>query len=99
MIMVFAVAAHATLTGILAPVRTWLGEFVIDLGQSATLSAVFGNAVIPAAPLVALLLLVALRSGVSWTQLALGALIGALIPLAWVGTGYVLFDEFDPIGL
>ena len=80
-ILVFAVAAHATLKGILAPARKWLGEFAIDLGQPATLSAVFGNAVIPAVLLSALLLLVALRSGASWTQFAMGALIGVLIPL------------------
>lgn len=98
-ILVFAVAAHATLKGVLAPARTWLGEFSIDLGQPATLAAMFGNAVIPAALLVALLLVVVLRSGASWAQLAMGALIGALIPIAWVGTGYILYDEFDPISL
>ncbi|MDN5789086.1 YeeE/YedE thiosulfate transporter family protein, partial [Pseudorhodobacter sp.] len=30
-------------------------------------------------------------------SVALGVLIGALVPLAWVGTGFVLLDEFDPI--
>ena len=30
---------------------------------------------------------------------ALAALIGLLVPLAWVGTGYVLYDDFDPIAM
>jgi uncharacterized protein len=38
-----------------------------------------------------------LRSGASWRVLTLGALIGLLVPLAWVGTGLVLQDDFDPI--
>ncbi len=59
----------------------------------------FGNAILPAAVIIALLLVVVFRSGASWTQLAMGALIGALVPLAWVGTSDVLFYEFDPIAL
>ena len=98
-ILIFAEAAHATLKGVLAPARTWLGGFAIDLGQPATLSALFGSAIVPAVLIVAILVFVAVRSGVSWTQLAMGALIGSLIPIAWVGTGYVLHDEFDPIAL
>ena len=27
------------------------------------------------------------------------AVIGLLAPLAWVGTGFILFDEFDPIAM
>ncbi len=46
-----------------------------------------------------LALLVVLRARVSPLMLAGGALIGALVPLAWVGTGVVLYDEFDAIPL
>ena len=34
-----------------------------------------------------------------WILLALAALLGALVPLGWVGTGFVLYDDFDPIAL
>ena len=98
-ILIFDVAAHATLKGVLAPARTWLGGFAIDLGQPATLSALFGSAIVPALLIVAVLVFVVVRSGASWMQLAMGALIGSLIPISWVGTGYVLHDEFDPIAL
>src|SRR5690606_16574250 len=32
-------------------------------------------------------------------QLVMAAGIGLLVPLAWVGTGFILFDAFDPIAL
>ena len=46
--------------------------------------------------LVAALLLVALRSGAGPAALFGAAALGALVPAAWVGTGFVLLDEFDP---
>jgi uncharacterized membrane protein YedE/YeeE len=94
-LLVFAFVAHATLKGILAPVRTTLGAVSLRL-DAVTLP---GHAIIWTALIVAGALMVALRSGASKRDLLLGALIGALVPAAWVGTGYVLFDEFDPIAL
>lgn len=32
-------------------------------------------------------------------MLGLAALLGLLVPLGWVGTGFVLFDDFDPIAM
>jgi len=43
--------------------------------------------------------LAAWRFSARGRDLALGALIGLLVPLAWISTGYVLFDEFDPIAM
>jgi uncharacterized protein len=41
--------------------------------------------------------MVALRSGARPLHLGLAALLGLLVPAAWVGTGFVLVDDFDPI--
>jgi hypothetical protein len=41
----------------------------------------------------------ALRSGNRPGMLLLAALLGALVPLGWVGTGFVLYDDFDPIAM
>ena len=92
-IVVAALAAQATLQGALAPVRVALGAVTVPLG------ALPGAAWLWAAVIVALALLVVLRSGASWALLAGGAVIGLLVPVAWVGTGFVLYDEFDPIAL
>lgn len=93
-ILVAAVAAHATLQGALAPLRVALGSVTVPLG-----GALPGAGWLWAAVIAALALLVVLRARVSPLMLLGGALIGALVPLAWVGTGYVLFDEFDAIPL
>ncbi len=91
--LVFAFVAHATLKGVLAPVRVWINSFTVPL-ESAALPgpALFWTVVIALASLV-----FALRSGTRPSRLLLAALLGALVPLAWVGTGYVLYDDFDPV--
>lgn len=98
-LLVFALVAHATLKGVLAPVRTTLGAQTIPLGEMTSLAALPGGAALWSALIAAGALLFALRSGNRWNMLAGGALIGLLVPAAWVGTGYVLLDEFDPIAM
>ncbi len=98
-LVLFAITAHATLKGVLAPVRTTLGSFTLPLGDAVSLAALPGGALFWTAIVVATALAVALRSGAKASHLGLAALIGLLVPAAWVGTGYVLFDDFDPIAL
>ncbi len=94
-LVVFAIVAHATLKGILAPIRTTLGSVTVSL-QNATLP---GNPLIWAGVVAVAALAIALRSENRARTLIGGALIGALVPLGWVGTGFILMDDFDPIAL
>jgi len=96
-LIVFAITAHATLKGVLAPVRTTLGSVTLPLGDAVSLATLPGGALIWTALLAATALLVALRSGAQPLHLGLAVLLGLLVPAAWVGTGFVLLDEFDPI--
>lgn len=96
---IFAVVAHATLKGVLAPVRTTLGGVTLPLGDYASLAALPGGALFWAGVIGVAGLAFAITSGARPATLILGALIGALVPLAWVGTGYILLDEFDPIAM
>ncbi|MFV1440497.1 MULTISPECIES: YeeE/YedE family protein [unclassified Phaeobacter] len=98
-IVTFAIVAHATLKGVLAPLRSWIGGVTVPIGDFASLTALPGGALTGAGLIVAAALVIALRSGNHPLMLAGGAAIGALVPLAWVGTGYVLYDEFDPIAM
>lgn len=91
-IVVFAITAHMTLKGLLAPMTAWLGGLTVPLGQG-TLPLAFGGLLALAA------LAYAARSGAGARMLAGGALVGLLIPLGWVGTGFILHDEFDPIAM
>ncbi|MEP2718792.1 YeeE/YedE family protein [Pseudophaeobacter sp.] len=98
-ILVFAIVAHATLKGVLAPLRGLLSGYTLPLGDYATLAALPGGAAFWSTVIALPALWLALRSQNSGPALLGGALIGALVPLAWVTTGYVLFDEFDPIAM
>ena len=94
-ILVFALTAHATLKGVLSPLRTGLGSFTIALENAA----LPGNPLLWTALIAVAALALILRSGAGLPRLLGGALIGALVPLAWVGTGFVLYDDFDPIAM
>lgn len=94
-LIVFAITAHATLKGVLAPLRTSLGSVTLTLENAALPS----NALIWTGLIALAALFFALRSGNRAGTLMLAALIGLLVPLAWVGTGYVLYDDFDPIAM
>lgn len=98
-LIVFAAVAHATLKGALAPVRTSLASATVDLGSAASLAAWPGGPLLWSSAIALALLAVALRSGARPSALLMGSLIGALAPLGWLGTGYLLKDEFDPIAL
>lgn len=92
-VLVAAAFAQATLQGALAPVRMGLASVTVPLSGLPGAGWIWG------AVIAALALLVVLRSRVTPALLAGGALIGALVPLGWVGTGYVLYDDFDAIPL
>ncbi|NNL74634.1 MAG: YeeE/YedE family protein [Silicimonas sp.] len=98
-IATFAIVAHATLKGVLATVRTSLGSVTVATGDAALLSGLPGGAVVWGGLSVAVIVAIVLRSGARRRDLGLAALIGALVPLGWVGTGFLLYDDFDPIAL
>ncbi len=96
---VFAIAAHAAIKGVLAPVRTALGDITVDLGTAVSLAALPGGAALWSALIASGALAYALRSGNRAPMLILAALLGLLVPAGWVGTGFVLYDDFDPIAM
>ncbi|WP_417720002.1 YeeE/YedE family protein [Salipiger sp.] len=98
-LLVFAIAAHATLKGVLAPLRTTLGAVTLDLGETTGFAALPGGALPWTALIAAAALFVALRSGARLTQLAQAGALGLLVAVGWVGTGWVLYDDFDPIAM
>jgi uncharacterized membrane protein YedE/YeeE len=95
-LVVFAIAAHATMKGLLAPLRTALGQVTLPMGDWISLGSVVGPTIATAVLSIAALAY-ALRARISLLQAVQGVAIGLLVPLAWVGTGFVLQDDFDPI--
>lgn len=98
-VMIFAITAHATLKGVLTPLRTALGAVTLPLGEQASLANLPGGAPLWTGVVALPLLWLAWRSQNRMGTLLGAVLIGALVPLAWVTTGFVLFDEFDPIAM
>lgn len=98
-LLVFAVVAHSTLKGVLAPVRTWLGEFTVTLDMPTALSAFPGGNGFVTLVIVVLLVFLAVRLPYRASELLGATLLGLLVPLAWLGTGWLLLDDFDPIPL
>jgi len=98
-LLVFAVTAHAMLKGVLAPLRTNLGSVTAPLGDGVSLAALPGGPLVWSALIAVTALAVALRSGARPGHLILAAMLGLLVPAGWVGTGFVLYDDFDPIAL
>ena len=95
---VFAVTAHATMKGVLAPLRETLGAAALYGGGAPALSALPGDEAWPLALALGAAVF-AVRSGAPRPHLAMAGAIGLLVPLGWVGTGYLLLDDFDPIPL
>jgi|TARA_B110000261_G_scaffold160390_1_gene199922 uncharacterized membrane protein YedE/YeeE len=98
-VIVFSVVAHATLKGVFAPVRVWLGSVTISLGQTTSLAALPGGATFWAGALSITVFLLAYKSGINWRQAVLALILGILVPSAWLGTGFILQDDFDPIAM
>ena len=94
-VVIFAITAHAALKGVLSPLRTTLGSVTLPVDSAA----LPGKPLIWTVVIAAAALLFALRSGNRPVMLALAALIGLLVPLGWVGTGFLLYDDFDPIAM
>ncbi len=95
-IALFAIVAHATLKGILAPVRTSLGAVQYDFGIGS-LASIPGAAPAVALALLAVAVLLAHRSGARASHLVMGAVIGLVVVAGWAGTSVLLMDDFDPL--
>jgi uncharacterized membrane protein YedE/YeeE len=93
---VFAIVAHATMKGVLAPLRSALGAHTLELGGALPGAPIFWAGLVAATALA-----VARRAGAGAgpAQLVMAAAIGLLIPAGWAGTGFVLHDDFDPVAL
>jgi uncharacterized membrane protein YedE/YeeE len=95
-LVVFAITAHATLKGVLAPVRTSLGNLTADIQIGSVAELPFGAPALAAAALVLAALLI-LRARPSAAHIALGAVIGLVAVGGWMATSTLLFDDFDPM--
>ena len=93
---VFALVAHASLKGVLAPIRTTVGSRSFDAPSSVLTHTPAVSLSIGLALLI-LSGLLARHSQTKLTHLALGVLIGIVTVVGWMTTSILLMDEFDPL--
>lgn len=95
-LVLFAVVAHATMKGVLAPVRTAISNLSVDLpfGTLAELPLGLEGLGIIVVTL-AIVLIRATRP--KWSNVFLGIAIGLVALGGWVLTSTLLMDEFDPL--
>ena len=97
-LIVFAVVAHATLKGILAPLRTALGSVTTTLPFGSLRDLPLGTPVASALVVVAAVYLIQ-RFRPAWRDVAAGVVIGLIPIVGWATTSVLLFDEFDPLAV
>lgn len=95
-LVTFAVAAHATLKGVLAPLRTSLGAVSVEMPVGTLAEVPLALWAFMAAVVVLAGALV-VRARPSAVHVILGAVIGLVAVAGWVGTSTLLFDDFDPL--
>ena len=98
-ILIFAITAHSTMKGPLSYLRVVLSEPTIYLGEFAGFT---NNPVLQTVSIfiiVIVFLLSITRSQFNIRTYVFSFIIGNLAVLGWLGTGYVLYDEFEPIAL
>lgn len=95
-LLVFAITAHATIKGVLAPLRTSLGSVTTDLPIGSLAELPLGVPVLAATAVVLAAALV-LRARPNVLHVALGVVVGLVAVGGWVTTSTLLFDDFDPL--
>ncbi len=95
-LLIFAVTALATQRGILAPVRQLFGDWTVDFGALVSFAELPGGEIWPLG-LVLVAVIFSIRAGARFSHLLMASAAGLLVPLGWIGTGFFLMDDFDPI--
>lgn len=97
-LIIFAIVAHATLKGLLAPVRLALGSVNLAL-PFGTLSDIPLGAPLAAALALIFAAYLLRRFRPSLRDTLAGVVIGLTPVLGWATTSVLLFDEFDPLAV
>ena len=97
-LLVFAIVAHASMKGVLAPVTTTLGSFTSELPVGSLGELPMGSAIFAALAAIMAGLLIH-RFKPRLRDIGLGLMIGLIPVIGWATTSVLLFDEFDPLPL
>lgn len=97
-VVVFGIVVLSTLKGVFVPFRMGLSDVTVALPLQG-FGDLPGGAVLWSAVIAGAALLIAARSGARVIDLVAAVGIGLLVAVGWAGTGFILYDEFDPIAM
>ncbi len=95
-LIVFALAAHATMKGVLAPLPAALSQFTV-LSPIGSVSELTGGVLLSSVLLLGGVAVLAYRGKTRARDLIAGGLIGLVVLASWSATSMLLMDEFDPL--
>ena len=98
-ILIFAIIAHSTMKGPLSYFRVVLSEPTIYLGEFASLANNSVGQIVSIFIVAIISLLSAGRVRFNFKIYVFSFIIANLTILGWIGTGYIFYDEFEPIEL
>jgi uncharacterized membrane protein YedE/YeeE len=97
-LIIFAIVAHATLKGVLAPLRVALGSVSTTLSFGSLSDLPMGAPTVSALMAVLAIYLIH-RFKPSLREVVSGVVIGLIPVLGWAATSVLLFDEFEPLAV
>jgi uncharacterized membrane protein YedE/YeeE len=95
-LIVFALTAHATMKGVLAPLPATLSQFTLQ-SPIGSLSEISGGVTFCALLLLGAVLVLAYHGKARARDLLLGSSIGMIVVASWGVSSVLLVDEFDPL--
>jgi len=96
-LLIFGIVAHASLKGVISEPIIFIKTITLNTEKFTNSISILIIKVALSLTLTLFWALLIIRTKPKLIKLLLASIIGLLIPLSWAGTGFILYDEFDPI--
>ena len=96
-LLIFGIVAHASLKGVISEPILLIKTITLNTETFTNSISILIIKVALSLTLTLFWALLIILTKPKLIKLLLASIIGLLIPLSWAGTGFILYDEFDPI--
>ena len=96
-LLIFGIVAHASLKGVISEPIIFIKTITLNTEKFTNSISILIIKVALSLTLTLFCALLIIRTKPKLIKLLLASIIGLLVPLSWAGTGFILYDEFDPI--
>ena len=96
-LLIFGIVAHASLKGIISEPIIFIKTITLNTEKFSNSIFILIIKLTLSLTLTLFWAFLVLRTKPKLIKLLLASFIGMLIPLSWAGTGFILYDEFNPI--